>query len=516
MAIRDAPLPEQPEPVISVIRKVGGVDANLAPPGRSPAAGHATNNVNGILRVLAERELPSGRGGIFVWLWTLAVPMLWVAVSLGLVSGEWEWFLGLLLALLTGRTVSRLSLENCHRRAALLLPELDGAWIGPLVETLAFANPTVRSIARLRLTTVLPTIEASEETVLTDAQRALLFDQLTPRQAASQSDLVEAILRFASATGDEFALDGALRLASARAFTGGQRRVRRAARQSLLRLEQAAAEKARTLKGEEQQDTQAARDDIREDLSPEARALLEQAEDDSKSQPGMRFGFLLAVWGVVLPYCVIESIAGFAHGNWLAGFCFGAGTALVSQAYRFALTPHQTRVAAHMASLDDVEAVGPLAEMLYWPDDRIKVMAAAALTRLLPRMNASDTQLLSTTQRALLYQTLRLPNAQKQAEFLVALLHALEQVGDINAIPLVRSLAEAQPASLRQKRVIDAARSCLPALEGCAQQNQDSQVLLRATTSESEESLLRPAASRSDASVELLVRAAQGAAEDAG
>jgi len=137
-----------------------------------------------------------------------------------------------------------------------------------------------------------------------------------------------------------------------------------------------------------------------------------------------------------------------------------------------------------------------------------------ALTRLLPRMKAADTQLLSTSQRALLYQTLRLANARRHAEFLEALLRALEQVGDTTAIPYVKALAESEPYSLRQRRVVDAAKECLPYLEGCARQNRDSQVLLRATAGEVDASLLRPAAIHGSADPALLVRAARSMSDE--
>lgn len=457
-----------------------------------------------VQKLLAERELPAGRGGLLVWAWVVAVPWLWALALVTLLNGEAPGFATSLFALLTGRIVSRFSLENAHRRAALLLPELDRTWLGPLVEALVFGSSATRSIARLRLTTVLPAASATPgEAPLTDTQRALLFDQLTPLNATTHPDFLAAILHYAAETGDPFGVEGAGQLARMTGWTAAQRRVRREARAVLPRLESAVA-----LRGARMAEVEARSMEERPaDLSPEARAWLEEAADEPKKQPGMRFGFLLAVWAVIVPYGLYETIAGIQRYDWIAALAAGLLTALATQAHRLTLTPQQTRVAARLASVNDVQAVGLLVEMSFWPDDRIKSMALSALTRLLPRMRSTDTHLLSTSQRALLYQSLRLSNARKHAEFLEALLKALEQVGDTDALPFVKTLADSEPATLRQGSVIKAARECLPYLENCARQNRDSQILLRATASDARESLLRPAA-QSASPAELLVRAA--------
>jgi hypothetical protein len=468
--------------------------------------------VEDIKRLLAERELPTPRGGPLTWAWILAVPFLWWAVILAPSSGPEgaEWFFAIAFTLMTARLIARLARENSHRRTALLLPELDAEWVGALVEAQAFGGPTLRSIARQRLVTVLPSIKPVKMGCLTDAQRALLFDQLTHINALTQPDFIVAIIRFAANLGDDLAIEGMYRLARLPGLTHSLRTVRREARSALPDLESAAAKRISML-GEEafarhRDDAPYARN-----LSPEAQALLDNAEEERKKQPAMRFVFLLAVWGIVFPFGVFQVFDQIGQGNWHWAALFAAGSALISQAHKLALTPRQTMTASRLASVDDVQAVGPLAEMTTWPDDRIKSMAMAALTRLLPRMKSTDTQLLSTTQRALLYQSLRLSNARRNAEFLEALLHALEQVGDTEAIPYVRALAESQPTSMRQRRVVESARECLPFLEGCAQQNRNSQVLLLAATSDVEESLLRPAASTPLMSAELLVRAAKAA-----
>src|SRR5205823_4214565 len=93
--------------------------------------------------------------------------------------------------------------------------------------------------------------------------------------------------------------------------------------------------------------------------------------------------------------------------------------------------------------------------------------------------------------------------------FQIALLRALEQVGDRDALPHVRGLAESIPATMRQRQVVRAANDCLPYLEACAEQNRNSQILLRAITDPILESnLLRPIGKQGEADPDLLVRVA--------
>ncbi len=223
----------------------------------------------------------------------------------------------------------------------------------------------------------------------------------------------------------------------------------------------------------------------------------------------MRFPFLLASYGIIVPYFFYQAVHLLMEGNLLFAFLSVLGIIAATQLYRLTLTPQQSRLAAKMASVDDVQAVGPLAEMTSWPDDRIKSMALAALTRLLPRMKASDTQLLSPSQRAQLYHMLKLENAGRHSEYLVALLSALEQVGDTEALSYVRNLAASTWHTLRERRVVEAANACLPFLEGCAQQNRQSQTLLRAISETvPNEHLVRPAGWGNETDHELLVRVA--------
>ena len=97
-----------------------------------------------------------------------------------------------------------------------------------------------------------------------------------------------------------------------------------------------------------------------------------------------------------------------------------------------------TEAVKQIAVLDDIRAVGPLADALELDAKSIRTVARKALTRLLPRLQASDAHLLNADQRASLHRALK----SKDEEFVIAALKAYEQVGDEKALPYVERLAE--------------------------------------------------------------------------
>ena len=478
-------------------------------PVERPEAIAPAKTAEDIERLLIEYDLPGWRGGPVVWAWIVAVPILWVMVIMSFLSGEWLAFWPSLLALLTGRTVTKMS-SICDARDALQLPELDRKWLGPLIEALIYTKGSVRSVARHRLLTVLPTAERADADSLSPGRRALLYDHLTPSKAITGPDLLCAILRFGAAMGDEMALAGTDQLAGMTAYTSAQRRVRVAARACLPMLERSILEQAEAGFVESANSRTNYRIDIGtgREISAQARMWLDEAAAEPDKRPGMRFVFLLASWGVIVPYTVYQAVIQWRTGSVIPALFFTLVAIWFTQLHRFALTPNQARMAGKLASVDDVQAVGALTEMTSWPDDRIRSMAIAALVRLLPRVKASDTQLLSPDQRTQLYQWLRIANANRHAVFQIALLGALEQVGDTAALPYVRALAGERSVTLPQQNVIDAAIRCLPFLEECAQHNSSSQVLLRPITDQTHDANLLRSAKPVDIDPDQLVRVA--------
>ncbi|HZP82120.1 MAG TPA: hypothetical protein VFB21_10805 [Chthonomonadaceae bacterium] len=153
---------------------------------------------------------------------------------------------------------------------------------------------------------------------------------------------------------------------------------------------------------------------------------------------------------------------------------------------------------------NDVRLVGPLAEALKWPDPHIQSIAATALTRLLPRLRASDAGLLNASQRVGLCHALE----GAKPDLILAILRAFEQVGDGSAAPFVERLARGKGAAAREKRIQEAAQECLPYLQLLAAQERASQTLLRPAgiPDVPPESLLRPAASTPETDPQQLLR----------
>ena len=157
---------------------------------------------------------------------------------------------------------------------------------------------------------------------------------------------------------------------------------------------------------------------------------------------------------------------------------------------------------------NDIGSIGILVETLSWPNPELRDVAIKALVNLLPRLRASDTNRLSTSQRQALYGYLNMRDGDENVPFTIALLKALEQVGDKAAISYVNKLAEHICGTHPELQVREAAIECLPYLRVCAENAHNIQTLLRASSGEntSPELLLRPASNSPAAQPEQLLR----------
>jgi hypothetical protein len=147
-----------------------------------------------------------------------------------------------------------------------------------------------------------------------------------------------------------------------------------------------------------------------------------------------------------------------------------------------------------LAEAGDLRIIGPLIDIVPIMDSgSTNAMAALLLTRLLPQLKSSDATLLTDAQRANLGRALA--RNLTNADFLVAALKALEQIGDGSALPVVESLASGKLKSVAPQRVRQAAQECLPFLQTRSDQQRASQTLLRASglSETAIDTLLRPA-----------------------
>ena len=166
-----------------------------------------------------------------------------------------------------------------------------------------------------------------------------------------------------------------------------------------------------------------------------------------------------------------------------------------------------------------VQAVGTLIDLINAPKrPRQLTPLYIALTELLPHMKASDAALLTPEQRRLLYWFLKngLNTIVKPAVYLnfrLAILQALEQIGDAAAIPVVTQLAKGRAHTAGQKTLQAAAQACLPLLQSSFGDVEATETLLRASQSEptSPEMLLRSVEFTPEAKPQQLLRPAEAA-----
>lgn len=232
----------------------------------------------------------------------------------------------------------------------------------------------------------------------------------------------------------------------------------------------------------------------------EALLLSLQQEVQRRSLYGRLWLTAFVGWGLLVFFAYLLQTLTGAEGtfppNWvnLIHLINAAGLIIDRTLFR-------KSVAAKLAQLEDVAAIGSLTEVLgqkgrYAYNTATRKLVSQALTRLLPRVTADEAAMLSQEQRAILRNVLK--NQGKfgigeryEADFLVAILKALAQIGDTRCLPQVQELARfAEDAEVRK-----AAASCLPHLQEVVEQERNSQTLLRAASAAGTPAdlLLRPA-----------------------
>jgi len=170
----------------------------------------------------------------------------------------------------------------------------------------------------------------------------------------------------------------------------------------------------------------------------------------------------------------------------------------------------QVDAAQVLAMLDDMRAVGPLAEALEyqeWQLPRARSAAAEALIRLLPRLQPKDAGLLDAHQRACLYRALVLPSPESP-RLPIAILHALACIGDAAALPAMERLTRHTPLTQPQKQIQEEAQQAARLLRARLEGEQAPHILLRSSeATTAPDMLLRPATEASVTDPRQLLRA---------
>ena len=178
-----------------------------------------------------------------------------------------------------------------------------------------------------------------------------------------------------------------------------------------------------------------------------------------------------------------------------------AGIALVSGAlfgltYRLALNVRQQEIAHALAEINDMRAIGPLIEAMSYEGAQAAVVRDT-LIRLLYRVTPSNAGTISPPRRLALYSMLNesVMNDHAKAALCGAILTAMEQMGDRDALPYVQRLAQSSPWTPAQHAVCKRANECLMYWNASMAQARTGTTLLRASASptDSPQILLRPA-----------------------
>lgn len=176
--------------------------------------------------------------------------------------------------------------------------------------------------------------------------------------------------------------------------------------------------------------------------------------------------------------------------------------------FRAPLRKEDKEVVRKLAACEDKHAIAGLIQAMQWHDRRLRRELRAALTRLLPTLQVSDAHLLSRSDRVALYALLTPQNARQQTDFVVAILAAIQQVGDSTAIPALERLLRVPASTAAETRVQERVRECLPFLEVRENYRRASRTLLRASSPADPlpDTLLRPAAQEAAVKPEELLR----------
>jgi hypothetical protein len=189
---------------------------------------------------------------------------------------------------------------------------------------------------------------------------------------------------------------------------------------------------------------------------------------------------------------------------------------LIVIAHLQAASPAQVEATHLLANIQDMRAVGPLAEALEFRDmvtySGTFDTATIALIKLLPRLQAGDANLLNERQRTCLYRALHFCYYRDYAELHIAILKALAQVGDSRSLPHIARLAHMPARTGPQERFRKAAQECLETLSARIEGQRAPHTLLRAAATTTED-LLHPAQPVPNGDPQQLLRAGHQKAE---
>jgi hypothetical protein len=166
---------------------------------------------------------------------------------------------------------------------------------------------------------------------------------------------------------------------------------------------------------------------------------------------------------------------------------FAVAGLLLVYIFMASLRIRKVREVDQLSQVNDSRIVGPLIGIYRYADIDTRDTVRNTLLRLLPELRANDASALNSPQR----EELRLLLEEEDGQLILAILKALQQIGDAQDLDAVEKVMGQE---WRKPAVREAAEACLPFLRSNIQQQRTSQTLLRASDPPSAPTeLLRPA-----------------------
>jgi hypothetical protein len=460
-------------------------------------------------------------GGAFVAIATMLLPMLLGIDQISQLIPPLA-MLGVVSLTLEGFFFRFHGARRLRQATEALTNTDDLCAVGPLTEALRFGG-AAHDTAAVTLARLLPRLNVQDRDKLNVEQHACLLKELrasvNPRSVERYNPHFAVILLHALAElKGRKALRFVSRLAWSRADTAAQERIQQAAQECLSALipdRQAAFSASLQAVGsalrEEPEETEVGSSRVQPET---VDALMSQFYRAARVYQRVAYTILAGVGiiaGILLAAFIVAVIQRGAPPAFSSIFVLDGIIFLGVFYVRYSASRTRSLVSA-LADTEDLRVTGQLIGALEIPDRWLLQMAITTLTRLLPRLQASDAPLLNNTQRAILCRWLDRwamdKRDEKRNDFTIAILRALAQVGDAQAVPSVQRLATIQAKTPAQVRVRDEAAACLPFLEVRADQQHARQTLLRAATASAEPSevLLRPATGAITADPQTLLR----------
>jgi hypothetical protein len=242
-----------------------------------------------------------------------------------------------------------------------------------------------------------------------------------------------------------------------------------------------------------------------EEMGDAAADRLMQAIDREAQKRKKRVKIYTVIISVWVGFMILMAATGYADQIGSFTGMFGAFASF------YAVSQQQKNAATELAKLRPKRAVGQLADALEYGDKNMRMLASSALQDILPQLQASDDHLMNAEQRSKLYNVLKRARFKQDTLLMVAILKALEQIGDEKALPMVENLSKIEPRNGMERSVKAAALECLPALTERVEKQRRAQTLLRpaAAPDNPAEVLLRPVHGAAPGDPEKLLRPSQ-------